>query len=101
MENTKTPLTPEMRAIYELECLRSALSTLESAVMRAYLATGGAAYRDLQRGITKWLTTVRAPLGMADKCPDGSQPINGMCEFPSGSGNLVSIDEAWDLAFCD
>ena len=98
MQNTKTPVTPEMRAIYQTECLRSSLRTLETSVLRAYLSTGGAAYRELQGAITQCLSTARASLNMADRCPDGSQPINGMCEFPSGSGNLVAIGDAWEMA---
>jgi hypothetical protein len=90
-----------MKAIYQTECLRSALRTLENAVLRAYLSTGGAAYHDLQEGISAHLSTVRAYINRADRCPDGSQPIDGMCEFPSGSGNYVPIPDAWDEAYCD
>jgi len=98
MQRTTTPVTPEMRAIYELECLRSALRTLENSVLRAYLSTGGDAYHDLRGGITSCQATARALFRTADKCPDGSEPVNGMCEFPSGSGNLVAIGDAWEMA---
>jgi hypothetical protein len=97
MHSIMTTATPEMRANYELECLRSALRALENLVLRAYLSTRGTAYHDLRGGITACQTTARACIRMADKCPDGSQPTNGMCEFPSGSGNWVKIDDAWEM----
>ncbi len=95
-----TQVTPEQR-LFQLECLRAKVRTIENAMFHAYFSTQGAAFIQIESGLSTCLATMRLAC-RTDKCPDGSEPnSNGMCEWPAGSGNWVTPEEAAVLALND